>query len=137
MAILSKKTVYALEALVCMGSFDGKNPVQLRDLSSLAKVPYKYLEVIFNQLKQAGIVRSVRGYKGGYFLAVPSQELLVLDIYEALEGPLLFFDEYSSSMSNLGLWQSKHHELSDVFRFSIHDILDYQQKMKGVVNYAI
>jgi Rrf2 family protein len=52
-------------------------------------IPEKYLVHILLQLKRAGIVRSVRGAQGGYMLSRPAEDITLLDIVEAIDGPVL------------------------------------------------
>jgi len=52
-------------------------------------IPEKYLVHILLQLKRAGLVRSVRGAQGGYLLAKPSEQITLLDLVQAIEGPIL------------------------------------------------
>jgi Rrf2 family protein len=49
----------------------------------------KYLEQLMAMLKSAGIVRSVRGSKGGYILAKPPGQVKVSDCFRCLEGPVI------------------------------------------------
>ncbi len=56
------------------------------EIAKAEGIPSKYLEGILVQLKTAGLVLSERGKKGGYRLARPPSEILMLDIVEALEG---------------------------------------------------
>lgn len=52
-------------------------------------IPEKYLVHILLQLKRAGLVRSVRGAQGGYKLARAPETITLLDIVEAIDGPIL------------------------------------------------
>ena len=51
-------------------------------------LPLSYLEHLVAKLRQAGLVTSVRGAHGGYRLARPASEIAMLDVVEALEGPI-------------------------------------------------
>ncbi len=57
----------ALRALVELSTLSREGPVNLRDLSEKQKMSIDYLEQIFNKLKKAGIVQSIRGAKGGIY----------------------------------------------------------------------
>jgi len=75
------------------GSFDlayngGGRPVQIRVISERQAIPVRYLEQIFQRLRRAGLICSKRGPGGGYTLARASEEITLLEIIEALEGPL-------------------------------------------------
>ncbi len=60
-------------------------------LSSVAErqgISKKYLEQIALQLHRAGLITGVRGFKGGYKLAIPPESITVLDILTAVEGSM-------------------------------------------------
>jgi Rrf2 family protein len=84
------KTQYGIRALVHLARSVDPSPASASEASAeIAKaegIPSKYLEGILVQLKAAGLVLSERGKKGGYRLARPASEILMLDIVEALEG---------------------------------------------------
>lgn len=63
-------------------------PISARDISVSQEIPAKFLEQLFVALRQAGLVTAVRGARGGFVLARPPQSITVLDVVEALEGPL-------------------------------------------------
>jgi Rrf2 family protein len=78
---------YALRALTDIG--EGKNEkVSIQEISKNQGISKKYLENIFHQLKNAGILSSVRGPNGGYRLAKDPEKISIYDIVEALEGPV-------------------------------------------------
>lgn len=66
----------------------GKGPVPLRDLALRQEISAKYLEQLLIPLKGAGLVKSVRGARGGYMLARDPEEISLYDIVRSLEGPL-------------------------------------------------
>ncbi len=55
-------------------------------ISAVENIPSTFLEQIFVRLRRAGLVNSIRGKKGGYTLALPPDEITVLDVIEAVEG---------------------------------------------------
>jgi Rrf2 family transcriptional regulator, iron-sulfur cluster assembly transcription factor len=78
---------YGVRAL-CYISYNSLNghPAQVRDISEREGISPRYIEQIFQKLKKAGIVRSVRGPYGGYYLARKPEEIKVGDIIRATEG---------------------------------------------------
>ena len=68
---LSKRGEYALRALIDLGIAAelGRPILQISELAAKEKLPIKFLEQIFTQLKAAGFVASKRGKLGGYSLA--------------------------------------------------------------------
>lgn len=87
---LSKRCEYALRALIDLGiaSELGWPMLQISELASKEKLPIKFLEQIFTQLKAAGYVKSRRGKFGGYFLARPMNRIKFGEVIRLIEGPL-------------------------------------------------
>ena len=64
----------------------GKGPVMMSSIAARQEVSRKYLHALLTSLKESGLVRSIRGAKGGYVLARSPEEIRVIDIFEAVEG---------------------------------------------------
>lgn len=62
-------------------------PVYLSIIAKRQDISEKYLEQIFAALQSAGLVRTVRGRKGGYLLTKPANEIMISEIFTVLEGP--------------------------------------------------
>jgi Rrf2 family transcriptional regulator, cysteine metabolism repressor len=62
-------------------------PVYLSSVAKRQNISEKYLEQIFATLQSVGLVRTVRGRKGGYLLTKPAAEISLSEIFRALEGP--------------------------------------------------
>ena len=65
----SKKLALALEAVVDVAYHGGAEPVQSQDIARRLVLPRRYLEQVLQQLVRAGVLKGVRGPKGGYRLA--------------------------------------------------------------------
>jgi Rrf2 family protein len=87
---ISKRGEYALRALIDLGiaSELGWPMLQISELASKEKLPVKFLEQIFAQLKTAGYVKSRRGKFGGYSLARPMNRIKFGEVIRLIEGPL-------------------------------------------------
>jgi Rrf2 family protein len=87
---LSKRGEYALRALIDLGiaSELGWPMLQISELASKEKLPIKFLEQIFTQLKTAGYVKSRRGKFGGYSLARPMSRIKFGAVIRLIDGPL-------------------------------------------------
>ncbi len=64
---------------------EGGGPMPARELASIEGLPADYTEQIFLRLRRAGLVKSVRGAKGGYYLGRPAEEISVRDVMVAAE----------------------------------------------------
>jgi Rrf2 family protein len=84
---LSKKSLYAIRAVLELARRQDRDPTTMADIAAAQRIPPKFLAVILGQLKQAGFVASVRGTRGGYTLARPPERLSVGEVIAQLEGP--------------------------------------------------
>jgi Rrf2 family protein len=66
----------------------GEGPIELKEIAKKENISLKYLEQVINPLRAAGLVKSIRGSKGGYSLAKPPSDICLYDVVETLEGPL-------------------------------------------------
>jgi Rrf2 family protein len=85
---LSKKTEYAMRALIYASRYPEGTTFQIRDLAEKNGIPKKFLELILLDLKNAGILTSRRGVGGGYLLARRPETILACEIIEVFEGPM-------------------------------------------------
>ena len=81
---LTKKMIYALEAVVDIAYNGRVNPVQSRDITKRQGIPQRYLEQVMQQLVRTGILKGVRGPKGGYFLARERRRISVGEIVRVI-----------------------------------------------------
>jgi Rrf2 family protein len=88
MLSISTKTQYGLIALLELADNYGKSLVQISDIVRRRNVPKNYLEQILNRLQKVGIVKSVRGNKGGYELGSHPDDITLRQIIETLEGAI-------------------------------------------------
>jgi Rrf2 family protein len=84
----SQKTVYAMRAIYELAKRYGQGPVSIATIAEAQTIPGRFLENILLQLKQSGVVASMRGKEGGYSLARPPAQVCVGDILRAIEGPI-------------------------------------------------
>lgn len=77
---LTSRGRYALQAILDLAANSNGKAVKLQDISNRQAISLHYLEQLFRQLRQAGIVKSVRGPGGGYVLASVPENITVLEI---------------------------------------------------------
>jgi Rrf2 family protein len=82
---LSTKSRYGLRAIFDIAYHSIGLPTQIKEISRRQGVTPRYLEQIFQKLKRAGIVKSIRGPKGGYYLARKPEKIAVGDVIRAME----------------------------------------------------
>ncbi|WP_026964585.1 RrF2 family transcriptional regulator [Alicyclobacillus pomorum] len=90
---ISTKGRYGLMLLVDLAMNQAGAPVSLKSIADRQGLSEHYLEQLIAPLRNAGIVRSIRGAYGGYVLAKPTTEIRVSDIILTLEGPISIVDE--------------------------------------------
>jgi Rrf2 family protein len=86
--MLTQKTRYALRALLYLVEEGHGGAIQLQQIADTQKIPRKFLELIMLDLKALGIIKSVRGPKGGYRLARHPRGISFGEIVRGLEGPI-------------------------------------------------
>lgn len=86
---LSTRTRYGMRALLEMAMAYKSGPLQIKVISERQGISNKYLEQLVSMLKTAGLVRSIRGPRGGYVLAKSPDEIKLIDVFRTLEGSTL------------------------------------------------
>jgi len=79
------KTQYAIRALVHLVR---AKSASVASIAEAQHIPYKYLEAIFGQLKNAGLLVSDRGRSGGYRLARAPESILMSEVVKVMEGDI-------------------------------------------------
>ncbi|MFS0561818.1 Rrf2 family transcriptional regulator [Terribacillus sp. 179-K 1B1 HS] len=85
---ISTKGRYGLTIMIALGKHYGEGPVSLKTIAKENKLSEHYLEQLAAPLRNACLVKSIRGAKGGYMLASPPAEITAGDIIRTLEGPI-------------------------------------------------
>jgi Rrf2 family cysteine metabolism transcriptional repressor len=85
---LSKKSEYALRALLPLTEAYGLRPVRRSDIAEQQQIPLGFLEAILLQLKHAGVLASRPGVDGGFRLIKQPEHISLGSIIRALDGPL-------------------------------------------------
>ncbi|MGE5554443.1 MAG: RrF2 family transcriptional regulator [Betaproteobacteria bacterium] len=84
---LNQATDYAFRAVLVLASLQPGEVIDARTIASAERIPMRFLLRILRSLVKAGIAVSQRGVGGGYALARPPEEVTLLDVVEAVEGP--------------------------------------------------
>jgi Rrf2 family protein len=99
---LSRKTLLALEAVIDIAFNARPEPVQAKEITARQGVPQRYLEQVMQQLVRAGILKGVRGPRGGYRLARERRRISVGDIVRVAESIEDTDGEEAKPRSDLG-----------------------------------
>ena len=135
---ISTKFRYGLRAMLDLAVAQGDSPVLVQSIAERQQLSKKYLENLLIALKSAGLVRSVRGAKGGYLLARNPEEITIEAISTALEGPLVLADcvahpggcDRLEECATQELWASMTNALTDILRHTtLADIVSRSREM--------
>lgn len=120
---LTARSEYGLLALIDLGVRYGAGPVSAREVSGRQGIPLKFLEQLLASLRKSGLVAAVRGARGGFTLTREPSSISVLEVVEALEGPLAPTScdggqlcGRSGECAAAGVWTRATDALRDVFK---------------------
>ena len=85
---LSTKARYGMRAMLDLALHKDQSPVSLRDIAARQQLSLPYLEQLIGPLVASGLVRSIRGPKGGVSLAKEPEQIKLTEIFQVLEGSL-------------------------------------------------
>ena len=85
---VSRSTGYAVLAVGYIAKNQGDGVVLSQSISKEYDIPLEYLLKILQQLVRANVLRSKRGPRGGFSLAKPTSKITMLEIIEAVDGPM-------------------------------------------------
>jgi len=85
---MSRTVSYGLQAVLMLAEENRDAPFPCSELAETGKMPERFLLQILRSLVNHGVLLSTRGVDGGYRLARDSSEIYLLDIFEAIDGPL-------------------------------------------------
>jgi Rrf2 family protein len=90
---ISQKGLYALQAMMMLARHHHQGAIKIRDVAYEEALPEKFLELILLELKNARMVESVRGAKGGYQLRRDPAQIHLSEIIRLIDGPLAPFGD--------------------------------------------
>jgi Rrf2 family cysteine metabolism transcriptional repressor len=143
---ISKKSSYAIKAVFELALRSQDAPVPVRTLAKAQAIPARFLEIILNDLKHGGFVRSVRGKSGGYLLAKSPESISIAQIIRFLEKSPESDEPSNQQPTHRGDFVIKHAidrinmAISDICdKITIKDMQDEEMKKRTeyVTNYVI
>jgi len=111
---ISQKGLYALQAMMMLARHHNQGAIRIRDIAYEEELPEKFLELILLELKNARLVESVRGAKGGYQLRRAPSEIHLSEIIRLIDGPLAPFGD-AEQLRSLIDRDAEHRALYQVF----------------------
>lgn len=134
---ISTKGRYALRMLLDLAEHQADGYLSLRDIAQRQQISKQYLEQIVLILNRSGLLRSNRGFQGGYRLAKEPKDYTVGEILRLTEGglaPVACLDqevldcERAGSCSTLPVWKGLYRVICDYLDgITLQDLLDQKQ----------
>lgn len=137
MAGISTKGMYGLAAMHYLYKTTRTNPVQISSIAKYANIPQNYLEQILLGLRKKGFLASLRGAKGGYLLTDFGRECTILNIIEALEGPMCNLNCKTKNDTLSFFWEDSSNKIKDIFNIKLKDLHEIENQMQTNLNYTI
>lgn len=133
---LSTKTHYGVAALIDLANVYGKNLTRIKEIVENRNISKSYLEQIFNRLSKFGVVKSVRGNRGGYELAKDPRDVTLFEIIEILEGPLEVASDKGVDVLN-SVFEKLEDDIRRRFSMTLYEIAEEEKNMSGSLMYYI
>ena len=135
---LSTRGRYGTRALLELALRQGEGPILLKEIAQKQQISLRYLEHLVTPLISAGMVRSIRGAKGGVSLAKSPQEIKLSEVIELLEGSLAPVDcvnnpeacNRSDSCVTRDVWSSLKNAMDAILESTTLQDLAEQHKRK-------
>lgn len=120
---ISTKGIYGVAAMYALASSPRAKLLQIKEIAAMTQISHGYLEQILSTLKKSDLVVSIRGVNGGYKLTRDAQEIVVLEIVEALEGKLFVPNEnVGASVVLDSFWADMQEKTRKVFEVKLSDL---------------
>jgi Rrf2 family protein len=121
---LSRTASYAIAATLQLAKSGGDTPIPCNQIAARGKMPERFLLQILRSLVKAGILKSTRGVVGGYTLNKAANEISLLEIMEAVEGPYesQIIDQEEGILSGNASLRGALHDLAETSKKQLQSI---------------
>jgi len=137
MKIFSKKVKYGLAALFELAKYSNMGYTQIKNIASEQNIPQNYLEQLLSILKKAGLVESMRGPQGGYKLSREANKIRIIDVIEALDGPLTISDSSRPSEVLNIYWEKIEAQFKDLLNDTLEKLVNEEIKLNKRLSFQI
>jgi Rrf2 family protein len=130
---ISTKSEYGTLAMLDLAIHYKDSPIHMKDISERQNITFKYLGQLFLLLKNRGLIYGLRGANGGYQLSRAPKSITLLEIFEALEGPISItecttnqnFCTKSDACVTRGIWKDTRNLIYNFFKgITLQDLVD-------------
>lgn len=134
---ISTKGRYGTKIMIDIAASGDLVPALTKDISKRLGLSEKYLGQLALTLKNAGLLRSVRGAKGGYHLSRRASEIDLYEIVKCLEGPISLADKDENCAANI-VWKEISGAMEDRMRaVTLEALVETQEKLSKKFVYSI
>lgn len=148
---VSQKCQYTLRALFELAKRQGNEPVTVAEIADAQAIPRRFLELIFMDLRNRGVIESRRGNRGGYVLKTSPETISVGDIIRVVDGsltPVKCVEGRSEDHCRLKnrcvfvtVWQRAQRAMEEVYdKTTLQDLIDDERtaaRRNGVLVQAV
>ena len=128
MAFLSSKAVYGLAAMYIISQATNARTMRVKEIAAMTHISHGYLEQLLSSLRKSNLLISTRGAQGGYKLARNANQISVLEILEALEGPFYKIDGNLGSSAVLDyFWSDIEDKMCTLFDTKLSELYSAYQ----------
>ena len=119
----------------------GKGPIDLKEIAKKEDISLKYLEQVIIPLRTGGLVKAIRGSKGGYSLAKHPSGITLNDLIEVLEGPLNLIEclgdptacQKVASCVTRDIWNEVSQAIDRIFKsITLEDMVNRKREKEGL-----
>lgn len=138
---LSTKVRYGTRAMLELAMSYGKGLTLIKDIAKNQKISEKYLEHLLVSIKSKGLVKSIRGAKGGYVLARPPAQIKISEVVEALDGPNLLVEcignpracSFTESCATRDVWIEIQNAINNICNsITLENLAERQREKKTI-----
>jgi Rrf2 family protein len=137
---LSNKSEYALLALLELATCYSQNEsLQIRQIAESQNIPSRYLEQLLGILRRGGLIKSIRGARGGYVLTRNPQTITLFDVISCMEGldsVESVFDTSAQTLENeviQAVWQQAGEAANSVLqKYTLQDLCDRRKSQERI-----
>lgn len=127
---ISTKGRYGLTIMMELANNYGEGPISLKSIARTHNLSEHYLEQLVSPLRNAGLVKSIRGAYGGYVLPKPPSQITAGDVIRVLEGPIspVEFEE-EEDPAKRHLWLRIRDSIAEVLdSTTLEDLINYREE---------
>ena len=135
---LSNKSEYAILSLIALAAcYSTGESLQIREIAARQNIPNRYLEEILATLRRGGLIKSIRGVKGGYVLARDPRKITLLDAFRCIEGLDAGVPDKHSTPTTVEtevieeMWQDARQAAYSVLeKYTLHELCEQREKRR-------